>query len=96
MKKLMILAAIFAAMFVSSCNKDEQANSDNSFLDEKERLYMEYIRTSEKLLWELEELCESEGIYWGDTVVEGDTFDEYLEARESLGLGYFKHYSEKE
>jgi hypothetical protein len=40
-------------------------------------------------------MCEYHNIDWGDTVCEGDKWDEYCEARKNLGLDYFKHYSER-
>lgn len=57
--------------------------------------YENYIKTSEELLWEIEEMCEYHNIDWGDTVCEGNALDEYNTARESLGLKYLVHWSEK-
>lgn len=60
-----------------------------------ENAYEEYVRTSEELLWMLEETCELNGTPWGDTVCETDQWSDYCEAREALGLGYLEHYSER-
>lgn len=57
-------------------------------------LYEQYIKTSEELLWELEELCEQHDIPWGDTVCEGDNWSNYIEARHNLGLGNLKYYKD--
>lgn len=59
------------------------------------KLYINYIKTSEELLWMLEEMCESNDLPWGDTVCETDAWSNYCEARENLGLGYLKHYSKR-
>lgn len=61
-----------------------------SFRTEK---YDEYIKTSEELLWELEEMCDYHGLDWGDTVCEGENWSNYCDAREELGLNYLEHYS---
>lgn len=55
--------------------------------------YEEYIKTSEELLWMLEETCESFDCPWGDTVCETDVWCDYCDAREALGLDYLEHYS---
>ena len=60
-----------------------------------EKAYEEYIRTSEELLWTLEEMCEQNDLPWGDTICETDQWSDYCEAREALGLGYLKHYSKR-
>ena len=59
------------------------------------KLYINYIKTSEELLWMLEEMCESNDLPWGDTVCETDAWSNYCEARENLGLDYLKHYSKR-
>ena len=82
MKKILIVAAIAVVGIISA----------NIYV---KSLYEEYIRTSEELLWELEEMCEQHDVPWGDTVCEGDNWYEYCEARKNLGLNYFKHYSER-
>lgn len=82
MKKILIIAAI-AVVGIVGCNIYVKS------------LYEDYIRTSEELLWELEEMCEYHDIPWGDTVCEGNAWEDYCEARENIGLGYFKHYSER-
>ena len=58
-------------------------------------LYKNYIKTSEELLWMIEEMCEQNDISWGDTVCETDIWGDYCDAREALGIGYLKHYSDK-
>lgn len=58
-------------------------------------LYQRYIKTSEELLWTLEEMCEQNDLHWGDTICETDVWVDYCEARKNLGLDYFKHYSER-
>lgn len=82
MKKISIIATIAVAGIIGA----------NIYV---KSLYEDYIRTSEELLWELEEMCEQHDIPWGDTVCEGDNWSDYCEARKSLGLNYFKHYSER-
>lgn len=52
--------------------------------------YDEYVRTSEELLHELETLCVNHDICWDDTVCEGDTWCDYIDARMDLGIGYFE------
>lgn len=58
-------------------------------------LYRTYIRTSEELLWNLEEMCELNDIPWSDTICETDAWANYCDAREALGLGYLEHYSKR-
>lgn len=58
-------------------------------------LYHNYIKTSEELLWMIEEMCEQNDLPWGDTVCETDQWSDYCEAREALGLGYLKHHSKR-
>lgn len=58
-------------------------------------LYQEYIEASEELLWDLEEMCEANGIHWGDTICEGDTWAEYCEVREQMGIGPLEHCSKR-
>jgi hypothetical protein len=55
--------------------------------------YENYIKTSEELLWEIEEMCEYHNIDWGDTVCESDVWCDFCDAREALGLDYLEHYS---
>lgn len=82
MKKILIIAAIAVAGIFGA----------NIYV---KHLYDEYIRTSEELLWMLEETCELNGTPWGDTVCETDQWSDYCEAREALGLRYLEHYSER-
>lgn len=58
-------------------------------------LYKNYIKASEELLWMIEEMCEQNDLPWGDTVCETDVWEDYCDAREALGIGYLKHYSDK-
>lgn len=82
MKKFLIIAAIAVVGIISA----------NIYV---KSLYEDYIRTSEELLMEIEEMCDYHDIPWGDTVCEGDNWSDYCEARKALGLGYFKHYSKR-
>ena len=82
MKKILIIAAIAGVGIIGA----------NIYV---KSLYENYIRTSEKLLWELEEMCEYHNIDWGDTICEGDTWFNYCEARKALGLRYLEHYSKR-
>ena len=82
MKKFLIIAAIAVAGIVG-CNIYVKS------------LYENYIRTSEELLWEIEEMCEQHDIPWGDTVCEGDNWSNYCDARKALGLEYLEHYSNR-
>jgi len=82
MKKILIIAAIAVVGIIGA----------NIYV---KSLYEEYIRTSEELLMEIEEMCDYHDIPWGDTVCEGNTWEEYCEAREALGLGYLEHYSKR-
>lgn len=59
-----------------------------------EKAYEDYIRTSEELLWMLEEICEQNGMPWGDTVCETDVWADYTEARHTLGLGDLPYYGD--
>ena len=61
-------------------------------LEEVNKKYEYYIHTSEELLWEIEEMCEYHNIDWADTICEGNNWDEYNTARESLGLEYLIYY----
>ena len=82
MKKILIIAAIAVAGIIGA----------NIYV---KSLYEEYIRTSEELLWELEELCEQSDLPWGDTICETDVWEDYCEAREALGLKCLEHYSKR-
>ena len=82
MKKILIIAVIATAGIIGA----------NIYV---KSLYEDYIRTSEELLWMLEETCEQNGLPWGDTICETDVWEDYCEAREALGLEYFKHYSKR-
>jgi hypothetical protein len=82
MKKILIVATIAVAGIFGA----------NIYV---KHLYDEYIRTSEELLMEIEEMCDYHGCPWGDTVCEGDNWYNYCEARKALGLGYLEHYSKR-
>lgn len=71
-----ILASIIAIGYSASVQKN----------------YKEYVRTSEELLWELEEICEQHDIPWGDTICEGCIWEDYNSARVNLGLGELEYY----
>lgn len=64
-------------------------------LEELKDKYNNYISSSEELLWEIEEMCNYHNICWGDTVCEGNNWDDYCDARESLGLDFLVHWSKK-
>ena len=72
MKKALILTAIAVVGIIGA----------NLYV---KSLYENYIKTSEELLWTLEEMCEQNDLPWED----------YCEARKNLGLNYFKHYSKR-
>jgi hypothetical protein len=82
MKKILIIAAIAVAGIIGA----------NIYV---KSLYEEYIRTSEELLWKLEELCEQNDLPWGDAICETDQWVDYYESREALGLKYLEHYSKR-
>lgn len=56
--------------------------------------YEEYISTSEKLLWEIEEFNEDNELYWGDTICEGDNWANFNDCRRSLGIGTLPYYKD--
>ena len=82
MKKILIIAAIAVVGIIGA----------NIYV---KSLYVNYIKTSEELLWTLEEMCEQNDLPWGDTICETDQWSDYCEARKNLGLNYLKHYSER-
>lgn len=82
MKKILIIAAIAVVGIIGV----------NIYV---KSLYVNYIKTSEELLWTLEEMCEQNDLPWGDTICETDQWSDYCEARKNLGLNYLKHYSER-
>lgn len=82
MKKILIVTAIAVVGIIGA----------NIYV---KSLYDDYIRTSEGLLWMIEEMCEQNDLPWGDTVCETDQWSDYCEARDALGLGYLKHYSKR-
>lgn len=57
--------------------------------------YEKYVKTSQELLWDLEALCEAHDIDWGDTICEGDSWDNYCDARKDLGMDYLQHHSKR-
>lgn len=75
---LAIVASIIAMLYSTSVAKK----------------YQEYIRTSEELLMDLEEICEINDIPWGDTICEGDSWSDYTDARINLGLGELPYYED--
>jgi hypothetical protein len=82
MKKILIIAAIAVVGIIGA----------NIYV---KSLYEEYIRTSEELLMALEEMCEQNNLPWGDTICETDVWEDYCEARKTLGLEYLEHYSKR-
>ena len=82
MKKALILTAIAVVGIIGA----------NLYV---KSLYENYIKTSEELLWTLEEMCEQNDLPWGDTICETGVWEDYCEARKNLGLNYFKHYSKR-
>lgn len=42
--------------------------------------YKNYIKSTEKLLEDLEIMCEDNGIPFGDTICEGDSWSDYIDA----------------
>ena len=82
MKKVLIISTIAVAGIIGA----------NIYV---KSLYEDYIRTSEELLWTLEEVCEQNDLPWGDTICETDQWSDYCDARKQLGLNYFKHYSKR-
>lgn len=82
MKKILIVATIIVVGIIGA----------NIYV---KSLYEYYIRTSEELLWMIEEMCEQNDLPWGDTVCETDQWSDYCDARQQLGLNYFEHYSKR-
>ena len=84
MKKIIIVVAILVAIIATGYGSAVAVH----------KAYQEYVRTSEELLWELEEICEQHDIPWGDTICEGCTWEEYTDARNNLGLGELRYYGD--
>ena len=57
-----------------------------------ENYYEDYNKATDRLLNLLEETDELNDIPWGDTICETDTWEEFCEAREKVGLGYLEYY----
>lgn len=87
MKKILsyvITALVASAVTTLVCNARQE---------EKVRMYENYIKTSEELLMEIEEMCDYHRLNWGDTICEGNSWCNYCDARKALGLNYLEHYS---
>lgn len=82
MKKIIIVVAILVAIIATGYGSAVAVN----------KAYQEYVRTSEELLWELERMCEQNGLPWGDTICEGCIWEDYNSARVNLGLGELEYY----
>lgn len=68
----------------------------SNIVEEKSKdVFVEYIKATDELLWELEEMCEYHGIHWGDTVCEGENWSNFCETRSIVGLETLVHWSEK-
>lgn len=68
----------------------------SNIVEEKSKdVFVEYIKATDELLWEIEEMCEYHGIDWGDTVCEGNNWDNFCETRSLVGLEPLVHWSEK-
>ena len=61
----------------------------NNIYHEKFKAYEEYVKASDALLHEVERTNLDWGLYWGDTICEGDTWCEFLDARFNADLGDF-------
>ena len=48
------------------------------------KLVREYVKTTDKLLEEIEMMMDDNGIPFGDTICEGDTWSDYVELRNKL------------
>lgn len=82
------LASAFAASAVT-------VGALNNTHHEKFKAYEEYLKATDELLWEIEEMCEYHGINWGDTICEGNNWDSFCEVRSLIGLEPLVHWSEK-
>jgi uncharacterized ion transporter superfamily protein YfcC len=69
--------------------------TSNSVEEKSKDVFVEYIKATDELLWEIEEMCNYHNIDWGDTVCEGDNWDNFCEIRSLVGLEPLVHWSEK-
>lgn len=84
MKKILsyvITAVVSSVITVIICDSVIESRINESYKD--------YIEASDLLLHEVEHMCLYHDIHWGDTVCEGDTWCNFLDARFALGLGDF-------
>lgn len=58
------------------------------------KAYDYYVYTSQELLWEIEAICEENGIHWSDTICEGDNWSDYNDARKALGFNELEYYGD--
>jgi hypothetical protein len=49
-------------------------------------LYKNYTKATEKLLEEIEIMCDYHNLDWGDTICEGDAWCNYVEACEKIRI----------
>jgi hypothetical protein len=49
-------------------------------------LYKNYAKSTEKLLEDLEIMCEGNDLPWGDTICEGDSWSDYVDACKKLRI----------
>lgn len=48
--------------------------------------YSSYVETTENLLEDLETMCEDNGLSWGDTICEGDSWSDYVDACKKIRI----------
>lgn len=58
-------------------------------------IFVKYIIATDELLWEIEEMCEYHNINWGDTVCEGNNWDNFCEIRSLVGLEPLVYWGKK-
>lgn len=49
-------------------------------------LFRNYTKSAERLLEELEIICEDNNIPWGDTICEGDNWSDYVDACKKIRI----------
>lgn len=48
--------------------------------------YKDYIKATERLLEDLEIMCEDNDLLWGDTICEGDSWSDYVDACKKIRI----------
>ena len=48
--------------------------------------HKDYVKTTEKLIEDIELLCEDNNISFGDTICEGDSWSDYIDACKKLRI----------